>query len=228
MTIAVVVPVLNRFDLFTEMMASVDEEMRLYVMDAWRLNGGVSYAWNTGMLRAKRDGYTKALVCNDDITFAPGAIKRLVTTMEETGATLVSPNQNGLRPQVGITEGGADFFCFLVDIDSLLDNCGFFDSNFWPAYFEDNDMHWRLQRAGMLTYIDNEAVVYHAGSATQNAIPGFPACPPEQFLANRSYYVGKWGGEPGHEAFETPYNDPNLTIKQFYDPPVPYAAEDVL
>jgi glycosyltransferase involved in cell wall biosynthesis len=228
MTIALVVPVLNRFDLFTEMMATVDVEVRLYVMDSWRLNGGVSYAWNTGILRAKRDGYKYALVCNDDITFSPGAIERLMSTMEDTGATLVSPNQNGHREMEGLSEGGADFFCFLVDIDSLLDNCGLFDSTFWPAYFEDNDMHWRMRQAGVLTYIDNEAVVYHAGSATQNAIPEFPVCPPEQFLRNRDYFVSKWGGEPGHEKFTTPYNDSNLTIKQFYEPFTPYAAEDVL
>lgn len=212
--LAIVVPVLTQFQMFTEMMATVDVEHRLYVIESYRENNGVSWAWNTGMDRALADGYEYALICNDDIWFEPGAIGKMYNTIIKTGAVLVSPNQNGNLPQDGVVPG-ADFFCFMVDIKQLLEKCGRFDHNFWPAYFEDNDMHWRINLAGATALMNRDAIVYHHGSATQNAIPAFPVTPPEQFLNNMRYYVEKWGGEPGKECFEHPYNNPALSIKDF-------------
>lgn len=216
MTIALIVPVLSRFDLFTDMMSSVDVDIRPYVIDNWNENRGVSGAWNLGMLRAYSDGYKYALICNDDIKFTPNAIRSMHNLMLDTGACLVSPNQNGggdvnSAPQ----EGGADFFCFMVDIPKLINNCGLFDENFRPAYFEDNDMHRRMQLAGVLSYILPNAIVMHHGSATQNFNPSAPACPPAQFENNRNYFVNKWGGEPGRETFDKPFNDPSKSIKDW-------------
>lgn len=214
MKLAIVVPVLTQFQMFTEMMATVDVEHRLYVMESYKENNGVSWAWNTGMNKALKDGYRYALICNDDIWFEPGAIQKLCDTMESTGAVLVSPNQNANLPQDGVVPG-ADFFCFLVDIEQLIRYCGYFDHNFWPAYFEDNDMHYRINLSGRKALMNRDAIVHHHGSATQNAIPAFPVTPPEQFISNRNYYIEKWGGEPGKEVFISPYGNPQYTIRDF-------------
>lgn len=228
MKLALVCPVLNRFELFTQMIATIDEPVRPYIIDNWNQNGGVAYGWNTGLLRAYRDGYEYALVCNDDIRFEPGVVRGLWNDIHETGAVIVTPNQNGHREMTGLTEGLADFFCFMVDIKQLFSNCGFFDSNFWPAYFEDNDMHYRIKLAGLSTYLDNDLVVHHHGSATQNHMVDFPVCSHEQFVINRTYFVNKWGGVPGEERFTVPYDDDKLTIKDFWEPVTPYAAPDVI
>lgn len=217
MTIAIVVPVLNRFDLFTEMMTTVDVEHRLYVMDSFRYNYGVSTAWNTGILRAVEDGYRYVLVCNDDIWFEPGAIQRMHDAIVESGAVLVSPNQRGEKPLVGIIPG-ADFFCFMIDAPALIERCGLFDTNFWPAYFEDNDMHYRMILLGETTLVDTEAIVHHHRSATQHADPNRPVTPPKFFEKNRGYYKMKWGGEPTKETFIHPYNDPSMSPKEYHIP----------
>jgi hypothetical protein len=55
------------------------------------------------------------------------------------------------------------------------------------------------------------------------AIPG--TCPQAKTMtlglatppmdANRARYLRKWGGEFNHETFETPFNDPALTIRDW-------------
>ena len=212
MTIALIVPVLNKFDLFTRLMHSVDCEIRPYVIDNYVHNTGVSAAWNEGMRRALADGHEYAIISNDDVRFEPGAIEEIYTILKETDATLVSANQNmWYRGEERYVEG-ADFFCFGVNIPKLINNCGSFDENFFPAYFEDNDMHRRMNLSGAKGYIARHAVAWHVGSATQNADPNNPNCSHERFGQLREYFARKWGGEPGTERFERPFNDETKDI----------------
>jgi len=212
--IGFIAPVFNRFDLFAQMMVTVDMEVRPYVMDNFVHNRGVSGGWNEGMRRALSDGCRYAFITNDDVWFSPGALKCMYDTIVETQAVLVSANQNGVFDTERELFEGADFFCFIVDIPQLISHCGTFDENFFPAYFEDNDMHYRIRLAGRTSYIQPKAVVMHHGSATQNADPNNPVTPPHQFENNRRYFAEKWGGIPGAEEFTNPFRDVN---KQVWD-----------
>jgi len=212
MTIALIIPVLSRFDLFTRLMYSVDCDVRPYVIDNYVHNTGVSGAWNEGMRRALADGYEYAIITNDDVTFEKGAIEEIYSILKETDATLVSANQNMWFKGDERYVPGADFFCFGINIPKLINNCGSFDENFFPAYFEDNDMHRRMNLVGAKGYVARHAVAWHVGSATQNADPANPNCSGEQFGQLREYFIRKWGGQPGQEVFERPFNDETKDI----------------
>jgi len=214
MSIALIVPVLSRFDLFTRLMASVDVPVHPYVIDNYDNNRGVSGAWNEGMDRAIADGHRYAIISNDDVEFRPGTIHKLYSAMINNNLVIVSANQNVDSPEESLLES-ADFYCFMVDMPKLLRVCGRFDQNFTPAYFEDNDMHRRIILAGLTTKIHAGAKAFHHGSATQNGTPGGPVTPPHQFEQNRAYFIRKWGGNPTQESFSTPFDDPNKTIKDW-------------
>ena len=69
---------------------------------------------------------------------------------------------------------------------------GFFDTNFTPAYFEDNDYDRRLHLANMKPATTHSAVYYHLGSQTirndkQLAEKNVPS-----FEKNKKYYAIKW------------------------------------
>lgn len=210
--IALIVPVLKRFDLFTELMASVDYEVKPYIIDNWKNNRGCAGAWNEGMRRAILDGYDYAVISNDDVTFEPGCIKQMHKTLMETDATIVSANHNFQDKSTEKLYENISLFCFAVNIPKLINSCGSFDENFYPAYFEDNDMHYRMKLAGAKGYINRRAIAWHVGSGTQNADPENPVVPSQRFEQLRSYYVQKWGGVPGEEKYTNPFNDPNKPI----------------
>jgi len=132
--------------------------------------------------------------------------------LKEKDAAIVSANQNFQDKRTEKLVENADFFCFGVNIPRLINACGSFDENFFPAYFEDNDMHYRMKLAGAKGYINIRAVAWHVGSATQNADPTNPNCSQEQFHNLKIYYVTKWGGMPGEETYTNPFNDPNKSI----------------
>lgn len=211
--IALVVPVLKRFDLFTKLMASVDTEVYPIVVPNYEDNIGVASAWNYGMKKAIEAGCEYAVICNDDITFTPGALDAMIDVLKNTEALLVSPNQNGEKDVVNLIENGADFFCFAVKPKKFVQSVGWFDENIYPAYFEDNDMHYRMQLAGVPSYIDTRIVVNHFGSGTQNADPEKPNVPASRFEAIRAYYIRKWGGDVGKESFDRPWDRQGLNVK---------------
>lgn len=211
--IALIVPVLKRFDLFTELMNSVDTDVRPFVIENYKNNLGVAGAWNEGMRRALSNGYEYAIITNDDVRFETGAIEEIYSILKETDAVVVSANQNNWY--VGGDERyyeNADFFCFGVNIPKLINTCGSFDERIFPAYFEDNDMHRRIRLADQTAYISKNAIAWHVGSATQAADPANLVCPPERFQELREYYITKWGGPPDQETFDRPFNNPDNEI----------------
>jgi len=203
-------------------------DWRPYIVDNWRENKGVSRAWNMGIEKAKAEGYDYTLICNDDILLAPSTIDALVDLFDRSDDSVQMVTAHNIRFELDDpykilslpdrTEGepseGPDFACFMVKSD-FIDKCGPFDWNFWPGYFEDNDMHYRMKLLGYKALVTPRAPYFHFGSVTQNLDPSNVACPPEQFEKNRAYFVEKWGGVPGHEAFTSPYNDPAFDIKGF-------------
>lgn len=214
MKIALIVPVLKRFDLFTKLMNSVDVEIRPYVIDNYNVNRGVAAAWNIGIRKALEDGYEYAIISNDDVVFEKESIKKIYECMIETGAVAISANpNNSINSESGTLSIGCDFFCFMININKLVEVCGYFDENFHPAYFEDNDMLYRIKLSGEKYYIKTDAPAYHFGSATQNSNPNAKVCPDNVFKSLQAYFKIKWGGLPNEETFSNPFNNSENSIK---------------
>ena len=212
MSVSLIVPVLKRFDLFAELMASVDYPVLPIIIDNWRGNRGVSAAWNLGMYKSLKAGNQYAIVCNDDVVFEPNVISELIKTIKDTNAVMVSPNQWGPDEGYGLTSW-TDYCCFAVDIKQLIKKVGLFDENFYPAYFEDNDMRRRIELAGLGSYTRKDLKITHAVSATQFADPNNPVTNKDAFYKNNMYFIEKWGGEPYQEIYTHPFNNPENNLK---------------
>jgi len=100
------------------------------------------------------------------------------------------------------------------------DRIGEFDENFVPAYSEDQDHMYRVKLAGAewadvpgIRAIHGEPPLW--GSSTVWSDPVLlEQCKVAQ-PNNLEYYARKWGGRPGKETYVTPYNNPNLTLKDW-------------
>lgn len=230
-----VVPVLNQFKMAVDCIASAKSEQRqiqTFVIPNYRLGIPLAAAWNSGIEQAFAAGNEYVLVCNDDVLFAPYTIDALYWGMKNGGkAVITAQNVRGhtanpdsiltmpdeYDPKVQLDPvycGGPDFACFMIGYTAWK-YVGQFDENFVPAYFEDNDYHRRIILSGMEACSINTAPYYHYGSQTQNADSVNPVVRPEAFVRNRNHYIVKWGGEPGNEIFEHPYNDPSKSWRDW-------------
>ena len=90
---------------------------------------------------------------------------------------------------------------------------GEMDEVFAPAYFEDNDYHYRMKVLGIPAIVLPTAMFYHYGSRTQNEATSLPIVNGSMFENNRASYAKKWGGVPGSETFKSPYNDESKSVK---------------
>lgn len=232
--IGIVVPVLNYFQGLADLLVSVKtkHDYRVYVQPQYLAQVPLSKAWNRGSLQAFTDGCDYALVCNDDIMFAPECIDNMVEQYEllrQFGVIMVTPNN--ILAEVGSPHAILDyklpddfepsfsdhpnFSCFLITAE-YFELVGAFDENFTPAWYEDNDSHRRAILAGLREISTTAAPMAHIGGVTTHLMEN-----PDSGESQR-YYVEKWGGLPeSHmsslpkEHFTSPYNDSNLSIRDW-------------
>jgi len=181
-------------------------------------NIGVSGAWNFGIYHAihKLD-CSYFLVVNNDIIIHPEAVKIMMQTLKPPEVVMATAtNVSGKIPiaedilKIPLPEKEEltecpDFSCFMVKKETI-DKVGWFDEKFYPAYFEDNDYHYRIKLAGLLAYKNSRALYYHFGSRTIKESEEVKTKCNIGYSVNREYYKEKWGGEPGKETFRTPFN----------------------
>lgn len=102
---------------------------------------------------------------------------------------------------------------------------GYFDENFFPAYYEDVDYRYRAKLAGLEGLTVEDTNINHFGSMSLRLLPPVPFI--DAFQRNQSYYQRKWAGDVGHEMFTRPFNDPALGLKiEYQDRHAPYAEYD--
>lgn len=222
--VGVVMPVLNQFQKAIEAIASIStkHDWNLYIVPQWELRWALAKGWNWGIKQAADDNCSHIIVINDDILFGEDTIDSLVYLLQSDKDVALASGVNvrdDIAPQdikgfkraepVSTSEH-PDFSCFMVTPESFA-KIGPFDENFFPAYFEDNDYHYRIKLANLKAVATTAASYYHYGSQTQNASPEHPVVPGKQFEANRDYYKKKWGGVPGAEMFTRPFNDDSLS-----------------
>jgi GT2 family glycosyltransferase len=87
----------------------------------------------------------------------------------------------------------------------IFDEVGYIDVNFYPAYYEDNDYVRRAINAGVTKSCRVlNAIYFHFWSRTIHQ--GSGGSNTSYFHENRTFYMRKWGGDFGYEAFEEPFN----------------------
>ena len=106
----------------------------------------------------------------------------------------------------------------MVLTPEIINKVGTFDENFFPGYYEDNDHRHRMRMANLKW--ENFPLTYnHAVSSTLKRDVNFQLKNEETFASNGKYYVEKWGGLPGNEKYERPFNNSELPIDYWkYNP----------
>ena len=200
--------VLNRPDLLDRMLMSVDIRVgKLIVIDNGDVvshsgpgvdrliqpghNLGVAASWNLGMKMTPDARWW--FVCGFDMSFGPGDLERLADYMDMASG-----------PVLGFIEG---FSAFALNRECL-ETVGYFDENFHPAYFEDNDYTRRVTLAGVPTLQVGPHGSKHVGSATIFSDPDYRDQNHRTFELNKAYYLLKWGGMPGQERYNLAFNHP--------------------
>jgi len=197
------VPILVRPDLLQEMFSSLDHEIgRMVIVDNGDVipydqdprmtvvrpgaNLGVAASWNH-IIKITPDAPWWAIV-NFDVVFSPGDLDRLVDRMENGGEVVLL--------------GG--FTAFGIS-RSAIAKAGWFDENFAPAYFEDNDYDMRCRLTG--TPIEAlPAGLRHRNSSTLRDSAQAREGNLRTFKPNKERFKAKWGGMPYRETFTTPFD----------------------
>jgi O-antigen biosynthesis protein len=181
-------------------------------------NKGVSASWNLGIKMAIDKCDSKYFfIPNNDVLLHPKTIDTLIEKIDQKGVLMATatdisgsiPTPSDIKavlaPPESLEVEAPDFSCFLIKRETIR-SIGYFDESFYPAYFEDNDYHYRIKLSGGHAYRYNQAIYFHYGSRTIKAGQQIKDKANLGYTINRDYFIRKWGGEPGKEIFKTPFN----------------------
>lgn len=149
-------------------------------------NLGVGASWN---LIIKLNPWARYwVIINNDVRFGAGDLDLL---------------EEAIRFYDVVTFGGMHAFAIR---SSAIKRAGWFDENFVPGYFEDNDYHRRCELLGVSYHQLTENNLTHLGSQLIKRSEHYRSENSRTFPRNRGYYVEKWGGPVGEETYTTPFN----------------------
>jgi GT2 family glycosyltransferase len=204
---AIGIPTINRYDLLKNALARYKydfPDIDIYIVDNGKQgiskaetgrimvyepenNIGVAGSWNKLCGTIFRH-HTHAFILNDDVEsgLRSAHIRALIKNAPEAGI-LKSPQQ----------------FCSFIISKNTYTLVGFFDEEFFPAYFEDNDYLYRCKLAGVDVknrVLLNPIVYRNSMTISKDASLN------NGYMKNQERYILKWGGMPGEERFTTPFN----------------------
>lgn len=157
-------------------------------------NAGVAVGWNQLIKQAVAWGATKILICNNDIVFGEHTINGLIESydrlrLENEKTVMVTatnhtknPNElKDIKPFWKVNEH-PDFSCFLITPETI-ERIGYFCEDYDPAFFEDNDYHWRILMTGYKAFSSDLAPYSHIASRTRHGNPNIVTH--DQFRGNK-------------------------------------------
>ena len=162
----------------------------------------VGASWNFGIKTALDQGFDYVIVCNNDIIFHEKAIPNLVKFAQEHQEFILwtASEWENLRKIKTVKEEelGKEFnehphfSCFMVN-KKTIDIVGWFDENLKVAYFEDQDLHYRILLSGNKAAQTEMARFYHYGSRTIRVDETIALENVRTYEENRKYLKKKWG-----------------------------------
>ena len=194
------------------------------------VNRGVSRSWNEGLHASFDDGNEATLLVNDDLFFYEGGFDEFadfVLSERRRVPHFGTISAFGMDTGTAGPVGAGKFYqrphwqgaaCMAVG-EGAIEAIGYFDQNFWPAYFEDADYFRRLELSGIPTLWDERILLEHNRSQTIRSDFLLKRLHDERTRRNEQYYIRKWGGlrgwggpdaPPGQELFTHPFNDPSI------------------
>jgi GT2 family glycosyltransferase len=152
-------------------------------------NIGVAGSWNAIIDYANKIDCTHVLMLNDDIYLGAkeNEIQELILSNPEIDFFVSS---------------SCNWSAFIIPIKTFQD-VFHFDENFFPAYYEDNDYHYRMilkNKKVMAASILNSEIFRESMTIKKNPKIN------KDFEKNKQFYIKKWGGYPGKEIYKTAFN----------------------
>jgi len=152
---------------------------------------GLCGAWNYIFYHFNGD----YIFSNDDIIVHDGCIQNAINAIEGNDNLLYF--------------GYKDAFSWFILKRKAFLEVGYFDMNFAPIYFDDNDYAYRLKLIGVEPVVLYQCTFdhLHGGSASLKAYsPAEMEDHHRRFNKNKDYYISKWGGIPTEEKYTVPFN----------------------
>jgi len=158
-------------------------------------NLGCAGSWNWFIQNVPE----KRIIMNDDILFGTDSLRMFEDNLVDNW--FCYPESNS----------GLNSFSFFYLPNSIISKVGLFDEEFYPAYFEDNDYHYRMQLAGdgELHALPCQGLIHKGSQTLKNFTPRETTEHHKNFQKNHIRFLQKWGGEPAHEIFKEPFNNAN-------------------
>jgi GT2 family glycosyltransferase len=205
--LVVAIPTINRADLLNEALAKYfndfkdthiaicdngkqdiltrEENFMIYRPEQ---NLGVSGSWNMLMDYADKINATHVLMLNDDIYLGRTEHEIKMVIKNNINSDFINSFQN--------------WCSYILKID-MWKKVGGFDTEFFPAYFEDNSFDYKMTlvnaEKSWTSFLD--PIVYR-NSMTIAKNPTLN----QKFAQNRQMYIDMWGGLPTEEKFKTKFN----------------------
>lgn len=197
------------FHLYTHSRLPVTRELMewsyhtdMYVHD-YGSNRGLSTSWNDGIIEAQKEGAEAILIINDDVIMNREDMLKMAqgcVDHRECGIIEIS----GFNERMNETQK-LGYACFGIN-PIAIETVGYFDQNLVPYCFEDCDYSRRCYLAGIPFGYAGPSNAIHKGSATIHSDTQLYQQNSLTFSASSAYYQKKWGGQPGHETYKTPFN----------------------
>jgi GT2 family glycosyltransferase len=175
----------------------------------------VAGAWNHGIKLAQQEGIKHFIFSSQDVAFHPKTIDNYIGVQETFDAQLVGGVDNH-REEPGVVWDSVDFPSFMITQETV-DKHGWFDREYKPAYFEDNDYDTRV-RLGKGKLISAESIrYYHLRSSTVGLDPEMAHHVNHWFGNNAARFGAKFGMGVGD------WTSPNRTSTPFGEPDKPWS-----
>lgn len=191
------------------------------VFDNKEHDWSVAKCWNLAIQKHCIDGeYDSVIICNDDVILRPNTAEMLHRTLNyKWGFPMAAPLITTAYDTREMPDRGpgwmpdrfnmpAGYFCFCAN-EKLVDTVGWFDDEFYPAYFEDTDMTYRIKLEGYEVYSVMPA--YHYSGTTHQNDSDRAALVRNSKPGLMEYYQKKWGGMPWKETYLKPFDPTAVT-----------------
>lgn len=173
-------------------------------------NLGVGGSWNLII-----KSYLMApfwLICNHDICFTPGLLKKMYEESKIENYGMIHANS--------CDWGGGAYDLFLIK-DWVVQECGLFDENLYPAYAEDVDYHIRIKNKSIevkilnIEYLHGEKNYAETGSQTWRTDMSLKSKIDNSRILNETEYLNKKWGDQYYtfNTYKTPFNQENSNIE---------------
>lgn len=204
------IPTLNRYDLLADSLESYVKDfpgIDIHVLDngdqhilppsryvtvhLMPENIGVAASWNLLMKEIFKKSQI-AVILNDDIYWGRTKSQVLVHLRWLFGSAGAG---------FGVSHKG---WCSFAIRKQTVQKVGYFDEQFFPAYFEDNDYSYRMEQNKIKIQHDHffEPEIFRKSMSVSK-----DQSINDNFMKNSEYYIQKWGGKPGEEKYFAPFGE---------------------